>query len=518
MKIKRKIMIPISALVFLTILAIAAIPPPPVNQNFGIYDTMMLNYTETLCRGCHNSTSSPLISGGVDTRHHNLVVNGTINPYTNKPFQCTDCHPSTRGGNNILLDHNCMDCHNGTNFWADNIAPGYNASVGNFTRPHHNTTQAQTRYCKYCHGASVDDYNDGHYIPTYNVSEVTPNAMYHVDTFNSTSGRVWGGCLACHAEDITASPPIFFTQVVCGLNQQPCPINGKYSAPPSPTGNNNVHHSEILNIDTPPNVTLNDQCLWCHSTNNNVIDVLNIRGCETCHSVRAIHNTQVDFANTSTKIGYGHLGSSNSSDVQNASWDCKGCHAWYNAGDVNPFAGSIVPDVQSVTPTVFNANTPTVLTLTGTNFVQTNSVTVVNVDDSTNLTPATLTNGQITVTVNLAPGAHYIKVVKTDSTENVPKPSDIKPLTVVSKVTIKFATLKNGVITITGSGFGTKPAINAQQYVTIKHAGNIYYSDSISFWKGNQIVAMKTSTPATVKGDIVTVMTTNSGEASVTIT
>ena len=61
MKIKRKFLIPIFALTFLAVLAIADIPPPPVNQNFGVYDTLMVNYNETLCRGCHNSTSSPLV-------------------------------------------------------------------------------------------------------------------------------------------------------------------------------------------------------------------------------------------------------------------------------------------------------------------------------------------------------------------------------------------------------------------------------------------------------------------------
>src|SRR3990170_2588595 len=188
MIIKRKILIPIFALVFLAVLSIAAIPPPPVNQNFGIYDTMMVNYNEPLCRGCHNSTSSPLVTGGVPTRHHALVATGAINPATNQPFGCTDCHPSTPGvGMGILLDRNCMDCHNGTAFWGNSIG----ARVDNFTRPHHNTTQAQTRNCKFCHGASVDNYNDGHYVPPYPESEVTPSALYKA--FNTTSMRVWGG-------------------------------------------------------------------------------------------------------------------------------------------------------------------------------------------------------------------------------------------------------------------------------------------------------------------------------------
>lgn len=525
MKIKRKILIPIFALVFLAV-AIADIPPPPVNQNFGIYDTTLMNpadltgqtpiYNETMCRGCHNSTSSPLVTGGVPTRHHTLVATSAINPSTNLPFVCTDCHPSTPGiGNGILMDRNCLECHNATAFWGNAIG----AHVSNFTRPHHNTTHAQSRNCKFCHGASVDDYNDGHYMPSYPPSEVTPSALFgggngpNPGAFNITSGRIWGGCLACHAEDTTKTVSIFFTHT------NPSQVGGRYSSIPVADGTNNVHHNEILGITQLPGFSLNDskglECLWCHT---DVVNVLNIRGCETCHSVRAIHNTQFDFANTSTLIGFGHIGSNNPSDVKNYSWDCRGCHAWYNAGSVNPFAGAIVPDVQTATPTVFNANTPTVLTLTGTNFLQTNSTTVVNIDDTTTLMPTTLTNAQITVTVNLPTGAHYIKVVKSDSVENVPKPSDIKPLTVVGRVAIKSVTLKNGIITISGSGFGTKPATNAQQYVTIGHAGQIYYSDSISSWNSNQIKVKKTSTPAAKKGDIVTVITAGSGEASATIT
>ncbi len=516
MKIKRKILIPISAVVFLAILALLAIadvPPPPVNEHFGIYDTTMMNpadltgqtpiYNETMCRGCHNSTSSPLVIGGVPTRHHNLVATSAINPNTNQPFQCTDCHPSTPGtGNGILLDRNCINCHNASAFWGDSIG----AHVGNFTRPHHNTTHAQARNCKFCHGAAVDDYNDGHYVPPYPESEITPSALFKV--FNSTSGRVWGGCLACHAENASATPPIFFTHT------NPTPVNGKFSSAPSSNGTNNVHHNEILGITA--GTSDGDKCLWCHQ-NISQGEVLNVRGCETCHSVSSIHNIQFDFANTSTIRGYGHIGANNPSDAANHSWDCKGCHAYWDAGDVNPFAGAIIPDVQSVTPSVFNANIPTVLTLSGTNFVQTNDTTVVNIDDTTNLTPDSITNGQITVTVNLAEGSHYIKVVKTDPVENVPKPSDIKPLTVVSKVTITSAKLNKGVITITGTGFGARPAKNAQQYITIKHAETVYYSDSISSWSGNQIKVKKTSAPAAVKGDIITVVTTNSGEASANI-
>jgi hypothetical protein len=273
-------------------------------------------------------------------------------------------------------------------------------------------------------------------------------------------------------------------------------------------GTNNAHHSEILGITggTP----IGDQCLWCHV---NVVDVLGIRGCETCHSVRSLHNVQYDFANTSTLRGYGHIGSNNPADPANHSWDCKGCHAWYDAGSSdNPFAGAVVPDVHSVTPSVFNANTPTVVTLTGTNFVQDGSITVVNIDDTTNLTPATITNGQITVTVNLAAGAHYIKVVKTDAVENVPKPSDIKPLTVVPVVTLSSASLSGTTLTISGTGLGNMPATTPEQYVVVGSAG---YAASITSWSDTQIVA--TVSGPVAAGDVATVITAGAGEAKATV-
>lgn len=496
MKIKRKILIPIFAMVFLTILAVANIPPPPVNQNFGIYDTMMVNYNETMCRGCHNSaTPSPFVTGGVLTRHHNLVVNSIINPATNQPFICTDCHPST-GGAGVLLDTNCIDCHNGTAFWADTT---YGAKVNNISRPHHNSTHAQIRNCKFCHGSSVDDYNDGHYIPTYPVSEVTPNAMFKA--YNLTSMRVWGGCLACHAENLLATPQIFYTHT--------------FLFPPIPDGTNNIHHIEILNIDKPSGVTQGDQCLWCHTNISNVFD---IRGCETCHSVRAIHNIQVDFANTSTKIGYGHIGSNNPSDPKNNSWDCLGCHAWYNAGVVNPFAGAIIPDVQSATPSVIASGMSTTLTITGDNFV--NDVT--NADGSVThytsnvavdgvlYTPTSISDSQIVISIPaLAAGIYQLQLVK-----GVDTLSNLLTLTVVPPVTLSSVALNGGNLTINGNGFGIEPQSNATLYISVSdNNGNQIVSSTIQEWSDTQIQAKIPATP----GDIVTVMTANGGLAKASI-
>ncbi|HEY9245675.1 MAG TPA: hypothetical protein VIO11_02400, partial [Candidatus Methanoperedens sp.] len=244
-------------------------PPPPVPQNLGIYDTgidnLKTNATDqTLCRACHQTSGTNISGGysntlgGVPTRHHSLVQRGATNPLTNVPFACTDCHPSTPGvGNGILLDRSCTDCHNGTSFWADS---NLGAHVGNFSRPHHVDTgyddanigqPAQNRTCNFCHGSFVNNYNDGHYKPSYNTDfMITPWATFKSTNFSQPDGlggnKTWGGCNSCHLDNPNAAP---------------LPIDE----------NHDTHHKEILgfarfggqtpfqNASTP-----GAKCSWCH--------------------------------------------------------------------------------------------------------------------------------------------------------------------------------------------------------------------------------------------------------------
>ena len=63
--------------------------------------------TEEDCRTCHNV--------GVIVRHHYFV-----NTYE---YACSDCHPIQNGG--ILIERNCINCHNGTAFYANpELNPG----------------------------------------------------------------------------------------------------------------------------------------------------------------------------------------------------------------------------------------------------------------------------------------------------------------------------------------------------------------------------------------------------------
>jgi hypothetical protein len=126
----------------------ASVPAPPVNQSIGMVDTVFQNVTEPECRTCHDS--------GLPDRHHLLygqdLPSGTLIPYPDGEtiYTCLGCH-----GEDFTLERDCMQCHTSSS-------------------PHNTTVQAVARQCSYCHGSLVTDFDDGHYIPTYGASLVTP--------------------------------------------------------------------------------------------------------------------------------------------------------------------------------------------------------------------------------------------------------------------------------------------------------------------------------------------------------
>ena len=227
---------------------------------------------------------------------------------------------------------------------------------------------------------------------------------------------------------------------------------------------------------------------------------VNGTGCEKCHSVQSIHN--IELPGGSLTQGLGHLNNT----------DCNGCHAEWNAGDVAPLQGAIIPSLESVSPSVIVAGTATTLTITGLNFVNDAYTSVVTIDGGAPITPATITDSQITVNVPaLSTGNHIVQLVK--GVDTLSKPVT---LTVVSNTHITSARLTNGVITISGTGFGTKPATNSQYYVSVTHAGSQIVSKSVQAWSDTSIKANVKNLPVAA-GDVVTVMTTNSGESTATI-
>lgn len=537
-------------------------PPPPVGQNLGLYDTGIdhLQTTSTdqsACRVCHQTTGTNISGGynntigGVPTRHHNLLPRGIINPETNAPFGCTDCHPSTPGvGQGILLDRSCVMCHNGTDFYANSIG----AHVGNFSRPHHINTSytsvtgfgnpAADRQCNKCHGSFVNNYNDGHYKPTYDTSDnlgfasmITPYASFKVTNFSQPDGlggnKVWGGCLSCHVANPAATPMVIDSnhdthhKEILGFGrfggQTPfqnastdfkngssgianacavCHVIAPGSTSPLRINMTNQFTGELLvRAMQLRNFTIESIDVFEPGTTNITV---NGTGCEKCHGVSSIHNIQYQYQQNGPQ-GLGHI---------NNNLDCSGCHdSWLPATDYVP--GPIVPYVDSVSPQMVLAGTAATLTITGSDFKSggiggMDYTAIVNVD-GTAYTPASITDAQITVDIPaLSAGTHQIQVVK-----NGEVLSKLSTLVAAPGPTITKATVSKGVVTITGTGFGTKPATNSNMYVSVKDAnGNQIASTSITSWSTTTI---KAKNSAASRGSVVTVMTANSGEVTTTI-
>jgi len=58
-----------AASLMLTGVASAVVPPPPANQDLGIFDGIFNNLTEAECRACHDDPNHPCSTSNVD-RHH----------------------------------------------------------------------------------------------------------------------------------------------------------------------------------------------------------------------------------------------------------------------------------------------------------------------------------------------------------------------------------------------------------------------------------------------------------------
>ena len=421
----------ILAVVLSISIALAIVPPPPANQHLGIYDTVFGEFAEDECRACHSS--------GVPDTHHMLVPKG---------YKCTDCHKLGPTGGIDTPIRDCLVCH--------------------LASPHHNTDEALDRHCSYCHGSLVDDYDDGHYIPTYDTSLITPDTSYNWK--NGTNGMKGGGCEACHEANTT-------------------PVSGA-----TIYDNYQTHHN-IWPGD-------NDMCGVCHDMSADAN--ISIRKCEDCHGVKSLHNIQYDYDNTEGVLGYGHIGDS---------WDCMGCHSWYEASSLAPMTGPIIPVIDEVSPTMMVAGVETVVTITGTNFLNTvndidytSEVVIVTDAETITLKPDSITASVIVVTTpGLPGGTHGLRVVKSGME------SKLVPIVVVPQVTIDSATIRGDIVTVRGSGFGDE-SYDELPCVTVTHEGNDLGTSIIS-WDNTRIVIR---CPLATVGDEVTA-TTLYGSDSATI-
>jgi hypothetical protein len=387
----------------------ANVPAPPVNQELGMLDASFNSLMEADCRACHDS--------GVPDRHHGLydgnIPSLSVVPYPefNIPgpvppqelYSCLSCHSDS-----FILERDCAECHNTAS-------------------PHHQTVLANAGDCVACHGDLVDNMDDGHYIPTYAPSIVTPTrSQGGADQLNSY-GNGAGACDYCHDQDVM--PP---------------------GTPVLIRDNRTNHHGTNLE-------DFGSRCNWCHDFGAPTFEE-EIRTCEGCHGPDSLHNIQADSNADNLVVvggelaGYGHVGR----DAGPNDSDCWGCHGFAGISAA-PESGPIIPMVYNSNSPVIGAGTDTTVTLTGASFTNVTGGTEYVSDakltagdgSSVTLTPETVDVGSLVVTIpgDTAPGNYDLRAVKADVASN-PTVISIIPEVAITE------TIGGKTVTITGSGFG----------------------------------------------------------------
>jgi hypothetical protein len=429
---------------------------------------------------------------------YNSTIPGlTVVPYiqftTNYPtpplqYNCQGCHSDAQPP---IVERECLVCH------------GEYSNGDPALSPHHGTAQANAGDCKFCHGSLVDNSGDGHYIPTYDPSLVTPTpSQGDADQENAYFNGA-GACNYCHDSD----------------------------TPPGGMGTGNII---LSNRDTHHGINLinfGDRCEWCHYLGNtppspipadwyenNQPDA--IRGCEECHGPDSLHNIQTDSDGNGIVIGgelqgYGHVGRDQGPDDS----DCWGCHGFAGISGAAPYSGPIVPSVNGADVSTMNAGTATTVTLTGAAFtnidgeVEYVSVVALTAADgsSVTLTPDSISEGTLTVTIpgDTAAGNISLQAVKDDKSSN-PSVISIIPAAVVTNTTCA-----DGTATITGSGFsGYQEGSGTEVTGTIrsgkgKNKTTTTETGAVSSWSDTQIVADFSACPQSV--DVTTVFASDGG-------
>jgi hypothetical protein len=464
----------------------ADVPPPPANQITGIPDSVFNNLEETDCRFCHEDPN--IVSGDthIPNRHHNLMNSpiqtgecsisgnvciadgdcpagetcraGTVAPdtdsdndgQTDATYQCLNCHieDTTGGIITLIVFRDCLVCH---------VQVAGEASV------HHLTPTAQgidsplgdpdVGDCTPCHGTLVDDTGDGHFIPDYAPTPRTPTPSGGIAFPLNSRGNGTGACDYCHDDD--------------GLLPDD-PNKAIYT-------NQETHHGTGFGVDSA-------KCDWCHDFTLPV--EAQIRVCEGCHGPDSLHAIQTDSDGDGVITPgielpfYGHIGEPD---------DCWGCHGFTLSA--SPGTGPMVPYIAGTNEYVLTAGADTGVTLTGAAFTNlsqgielTSIVALMATDGSlTYLTPGLISENSLTVTIpgTTAPGNYRVRVVK-DTEESNPIVITIVPEVVIADDTCNK---KKGTLTLTGSGFGEKPA-GTDDYINVEVDGQ---SVDILSWSDTQI-------------------------------
>ncbi len=440
----------------------ANVPAPPVNQNIGIPDTTFANLTKLNCAYCHApekltdaqkaemgwTFDRPQMKPGIlADRHHarvdTIMKDGTQAPFgtAGDPYTCLSCHKIAWSEDSMTyeLSDNFKDCQN------------CHISQENVT-VHHLTTYAQSLNCKHCHGARIDNPNDGHYIPLGRTpTMVTPR------TSGGKGAGGQGACTFCHNAG---------TESASGIAVNTNAVN---------------HHSTGIG-----QVGISDlDCTLCHDRAGSDWA---IRRCQNCHGIDSLHNIQADSNGDGVIIVgqelpyFGHIG--------NDPLDCKGCHGGSMQRAVAvPKAGPIIPQINDLSTFKILAGKETTLTVSGlalTNEINgrllKSTITIARGDDVVaELTPSSISQSSLTVTIpaSLSAGNYYIRAKKG------PKDSNPMNIVVVPNVVISGISINNSALTVQGSGFGAYlNSVNSNTRVLI--AGT---QCSIESWTSSQIVA-----------------------------
>jgi hypothetical protein len=409
---------------------------------------------------CPSGETCDIPRAPVETDRDNDGVNDTI-------YGCENCHPDDPATPVIefTVTRDCLECHlqvagEGSVHHLTATANGDDSPIGD----------PNVGDCTPCHGTLVDDTGDGHVIPTYAPSLVTPRRSQGLGPDNSYGdGR--GACNFCHNQDTVppADPIAIFS-------------------------NRDTHHSTGFFAQ--------GVCDWCH--NFGLPFEAQIRVCENCHGLESLHNIAVDSDATGDvdTDGDGILDTPNLGNViigaENPYWshignndDCLGCHGGYIPASA-PGTGPVTPYISSSSVSIMTAGTDRAVTLTGsafTNYVGANlwtSVVKMTASDGSAviLTPDSITSDQMIVTIpgTTAAGNYELNAAKGTASSN-PVVISVIPAVVITDDSCRK---KQGILTIDGSGFGDKPA-GTNDYINVAINGNTVDEADITSWTDTRI-------------------------------
>lgn len=471
----------------------ANVPPPPVNQNIGINDTVFNNLHEQDCRFCHRNDGTapngvPVKTTYLPDRHHALVGRTVPNPTAapnpsvgNGKYECLTCHTLVKSGTTYVFApfRDCLLCHQ--------------QNAQSPVTVHHKTTYAQQGACARCHGFIVDlttPANKRVAVPTYKGSLVTPwpsgktnGAPADPNDPTVAKGNA-GNCDYCHnSAPNNTDPPVAGT------------LEGQSGV--RVYTNATTHHSTGLGTQT-------DKCAWCHDTAAPANQ--RVRACENCHDIGTLHNIQVDSNANGITPGaedayYGHVGQQK---------DCWGCHGFALQADSGSAGGAIIPSVDGVDASADLVEGRTVtLIVNGAGFInmvanpmtgdfESSMESQVEITDpagnTTTLTPTAITEDRIEVNVTLAAAGNYeLRVVKGDYKSNP------VVITVADAVTANSVTCLGNVVTIKGSGFSRYvKATDSGTSLTAQDASGNTLNCKINSWRDATITATCNACPSTV--------------------